>query len=139
MEPGPEQELRRVGSLSPISSRLFEVKSRRFSLPQIKDRASGARFLLVPAGSAWDALGATACLGMWAVLWLLIVFGVLIPLESAFAPRSQQANARPYAAQGLVGQVDPPRWCPQGRIEVDGQCVLGEEIEVRPSVGWKRR
>jgi hypothetical protein len=76
---------------------------------------------------------------MWAVLWLLVVFGVLIPLESAFAPRSQRANAQPYAEQSSVRLVDPPRWCPRGRIEVDGQCVLGEEIEVRPSVGWKRR
>ncbi len=139
MERGPEQELRRVGSLLPIASRLFQVPNRRFSLPQIEGGTAHARSLQVRAGSARGALGATACLGMWAVLWLLIMFGVLIPLESTFAPRSQRANALPYADQRSVGLLDAPRPCPRGRIEVDRQCVLGEEIEVRPAAGWKRR
>ena len=61
---------------------------------------------------------------IWSVLWLLMIL--------ALAGRFQWAEA------ALSQSVNGSASCQPGFIELDGRCVLGEEIVVRPPPGWRR-
>ncbi|HME92376.1 MAG TPA: hypothetical protein VKE49_13185, partial [Myxococcaceae bacterium] len=77
---------------------------------------------------------------IWGALWLLIAFAVIAPLGSII---SQQPRARSGAPSALAIRSDrrapyAPS-CQPGFVAVDGRCELGEEIEIRPPAGWRRR
>jgi hypothetical protein len=137
------------------------------SLPfihRVAERSAGATghaLRLVRSSSVQDFLGGAACLAMWGVLWLLFIFAVTSARENgltdelaenpvaAFVPLPQSERPAAYRWQNLDAHtqiinvsapvVEPPQSCGSGAIELDGRCVLGEEIEVRPPPTWRRR
>ena len=78
-------------------------------------------------------LGGAASLAIWVVLWLLMALTFVGRFER------QQPVARPRLVTGSASSVGPSPACSPGLIELDGRCVPGEEIDVRPPPGWRRR
>jgi hypothetical protein len=100
------------------------------------------------------AVGA-AFLAAWSVVWSLLIFAYQFPLVEADGQESAESSAaslvvpRPtrYQLTTSDGQTqtddprysdDPPLSCSGGTVELEGRCVLGEEIEVGPPSGWRR-
>ncbi len=127
-----------------------------------EERASQTGRGLLLARSSWiqDLLAGVICLGMWALLYLAVLLAVAHPLGTVFAQAARQTavaasdlltqNRRsaphdpqvldlPNAANDPVGLVDLQRHCPPGLIDLDGRCVLGEEIQVHPPRWWRKR
>ena len=95
-------------------------------------------------------------LAAWSAVWSLLIFAYQSPLERDDGEDSIESSAAapallwstPYQEATLNGQTqgiggsafvgDPPLSCGTGMIELDGRCVLGEEIEIGPPSGWRR-
>jgi len=129
---------------------------------RIAEHAAAGRALLPKRDSlVQHALIGAVCLAIWSILWLLIVFAVVSPLGRTLShqPRGnsdaasvvvrQTKTPAHLATQNFAVRVQPLRnsarladaapSCQAGLIAVDGRCVLGEEIQVRPPPGWHRR
>lgn len=129
---------------SPLEDQIGRPSAAARGLPlrlrsSVKDFAVGAVFL-----AAWSAV------------WSLLIFAYQSPLERDDSEDSIESSAAapvlllssPYQEATLKGQTegiggsafpgDPPPSCGTGMIELDGRCVLGEEIEVGPPAGWRR-
>ena len=121
---------------------------RRHSAPSARDL--GRRSLVKDF-----AVGAVS-LAAWSALWSLLIFAYQSPFERDDGEDSIESSAAmpvllwspPYQQTTSNGQTlgiggsafvgDPPASCGTGMIELDGRCVLGEEIEVGPPSGWRR-
>ena len=106
--------------------------------------------------SVKDFAVAAVFLATWSAMWSLLIFAYQFPLEGDDGEDSIESSAAapallrsaPYQEATLNGQTqgiggsafvgDPPPSCGTGMIELDGRCVLGEEIEVSPPAGWRR-
>ena len=74
-----------------------------------------------------DFFVAAACAVAWVLLWVLL-------LSAAFYPRDDVSRDRTQLPQ-RPGEAD---LCGGAMIEIDGRCVLGEDLEVRAPLGWRR-
>lgn len=131
-------------------------------IDRLGEPTAAGRALWMSRGSpVQDVLGGAACLATWGILWLLIVFAVISPLGSilsqqprrstaaASAPVRQTKRSAHFTTQNFAGRMqpvsdsgrlsDPAPSCQPGLIALNGRCILGEEIEVRPPPGWHRR
>jgi len=95
--------------------------------------AMGDVLRVASRSSTRDFLGGAACLAIWAILWLLMVFTVAAPRFER-----QELGPRKPVIPESTALVGAPRSCQAGMIELEGRCVLGEEVEVRPPPGWRR-
>jgi len=83
-------------------------------------------FLRPPTGSVQGFLGGGAWLVIWGVLWLLLILALAGRFQWAQAALSQSVNRS-------ASVIPESSSCQPGFIELDGRCVLGEEIVVRPA------
>ena len=118
--------------------------------------ATGQASRLPRGGSVQHFLVGAAFLLAWGALWSLLMLSYQSPLKNAGvdwsvensealpAPRTPaphrrtSGNAQPQVVRDSASLDGPPS-CRAGMIELDGRCVLGEEIEVRLPAGRRRR
>jgi hypothetical protein len=89
---------------------------------------TGARFAFPQSRPVRDFFAAGACALAWVLLWVLL-------LSAAFSPRDDVSRDRTQLPQ-RPGDAD---FCGAAMIEIDGRCILGEDVEVRAPLGWRRR
>src|SRR5262249_13431224 len=88
----------------------------------------GPRLAVAQSRPIRDFLGAGACAIAWALLWVLLLSAAFSPRDDVLSDR-MQLPPRPVGADLSRGAM----------IEIDGRCVLGEDVEVRAPLGWRRR
>jgi len=89
---------------------------------------TGPRFAVAQSRPVRDFLGACTSGVAWVLLWVLL-------LSAAFSPRDDVLSDRTQLPQ-RPGEAD---LCGGAMIEIDGRCVLGEDVEVRAPLGWRRQ
>ncbi len=118
--------------------------------------ATGQALRLPHGRSIQDFLGGPAFLVVWGALWSLLIFAYQSPLEDVALDESGEYSvavpisprSAPYQLTNWDAQIqaigdsasldDPTPSCWSGIVELDGRCVLGEEIEVTPPAEWRR-
>jgi len=88
---------------------------------------TGPRFAMAQSRPVLDFLGAWAGAIAWVLLWVLL-------LSAAFSRRDDVLRDGTQLPQ-RPGEAD---LCGGAMIEIDGRCVLGEDVEVQAPLGWRR-
>jgi hypothetical protein len=119
---------------------------------------TGQALRLAGLASGQNLLAGAACLATWGLLWLLALSDFISPPGNGFAPGEYENPDAIllFHEEGLIAPIDhrndadpqvihdssplrPEGTCGSGMIELDGSCILGEEIEVSSPPGWRRR
>jgi hypothetical protein len=120
---------------------------RLFTAPSVQRSAKARADSWLRSALKLRALvGGAACLLAWGVLWLLLI-AAYQQVQIVRDPSPVDSSMRCYPlTRSDAGREDGDRTsrgdkrpCPSGMIEVEGQCVMGEEIEVRAPRRWTRR
>jgi len=96
-------------------------------VPVLNKAQTGPRFTVAQSQPVRDFFVAGASAVAWVLLWVLL-------LSAAFSPRDDVSRDRTQLPQ-RSGEAD----CGGAMIEIDGRCVLGEDLEVRAPFGWRRQ
>jgi hypothetical protein len=96
-------------------------------VPVLNKPQTGPRFAVAQSQPVRDFFVAGASALAWVLLWVLLLF-------AAFFPRDDVSRDRTQVPQ-RSGEAD----CGGAMIEIDGRCVLGEDLEVRAPFGWRRQ
>ena len=97
-------------------------------VPVLNKAQTGPRFTVAQSQPVRDFFVAGASAVAWVLLWVLL-------LSAAFSPRDDVSRDRTQLPQ-RPGDAD---FCGAAMIEIDGRCILGEDVEVRAPLGWRRR
>ncbi len=115
------------------------------AIHRAEERASQTGRHLLLARSSWvqDLLAGVVCFGMWGLLYLVVLLAVAHPLGTVVAQAARQtavaASDPPTQARRPAPLDSQVLDCPPGLIDLDGRCVLGEEIQVHPPRWWRKR